>query len=286
MTQQLLSRIASIQLVTVSHIEGSAESETEQVNTWFELVICRSSDSTYPRKNLVTDLEFTWRSHEIVRLSANDVRREGNIFTQSDDLLKELEENDVISVRVCIQNASVAHHAIKGKIILSFVPNNTPIHSPATYATYPFSPVGPLLVEADGATAVAMVWFTTPPLDEDWIQKMSEIQLFTKSKDQGWVSNLNTDSHSWFELLISSSPEAELPIVRDGCTLRWDSHRNPIASQEYAIHHGKVFDHTDELLRMVLPGDSIIVRVAAQYPAWQNNAVDARLEVRFSSPRG
>ncbi|CAE6487031.1 unnamed protein product [Rhizoctonia solani] len=147
---------------------------------------------------------------------------------------------------------------------------------------YPSDPIRVVSRTDEGA---AEVWFTTQPLDEEYIANIAEIQLTTESKDQGWVDSASNSGHSRFDLAILATPDSKQPRVHNGLPLTWTSHCNPLAGKEYRRLRGKSFHHEDPICKNLAPGNCIGVCVVAFERAWVNDAVDAQLNVRFSRPR-
>ncbi|KAG8753872.1 hypothetical protein FRC12_011391, partial [Ceratobasidium sp. 428] len=181
--ESTLRRLKSVQLVTVGHFEDTTSPEGSN-NSWFELAICRPSKHPQPRANLATNTELAWRSHDNSSLLVGS-RCEGQVFTRSHALLKELETGDTIAVRLCVQHGPGVSRGTKGQVIFVTEDDDTPEIEPAASELYPFSSTGPLAVQATDHYVSVKLWFSTPPLDQECISSISEIQLFTRSRDQG-----------------------------------------------------------------------------------------------------
>ncbi|KAJ7469448.1 acyl transferase/acyl hydrolase/lysophospholipase [Mycena latifolia] len=116
------------------------------------------------------------------------------------------------------------------------------------------------------------IWFRTEPLDNTFIYRAAQLQLYTDSHDQGWVENEDLGAWSWFELVILPDASSTQPVVRDGKVLAWTSHTNRLGDENNSRHFGTVFDRRQELLDALEPGNVIGVRVCAQFPGWFNQA--------------
>jgi hypothetical protein len=92
------------------------------------------------------------------------------------------------------------------------------------------------------------IWFRTEPLDNTFIYRAAQLQLYTDSHDQGWVENEDLGAWSWFELVILPDASSTQPIVRDGKVLAWTSHTNRLGDDKNSRHFGIVFDRRQELL--------------------------------------
>jgi hypothetical protein len=103
------------------------------------------------------------------------------------------------------------------------------------------------------------------------------MQLITLSHDQGWCSNPNSGSWSWFEIVILNS-ENIIKQNPDGNDLIWTSHHNPISSNQLILQEGAKFGPDHEIWDHLEVGDMLVVRVCAQYGCWQNIAEEGRLE--------
>ncbi|KAF8528377.1 hypothetical protein BU17DRAFT_80686 [Hysterangium stoloniferum] len=124
---------------------------------------------------------------------------------------------------------------------------------------------------------VVIPWMSTPPLQRKDIARLASMQLRTFSRDQGWCNDEAAGSWSWFEIAISSA-ENIVKQKPDGNDLVWLSHRNPIASQELDWRIGDMFGPDHEVWEYLEEGDMLVVRVCAQFGAWQNIAQNGHLQ--------
>jgi hypothetical protein len=93
------------------------------------------------------------------------------------------------------------------------------------------------------------IWFKSKPIDRSFCYRVTQLQLCTDSKDQGWVSDGTQGSWSWFEIVILPDKQATKPRTsEDGKELVWRSHHNRLATQKTTAHFGMVFDRRSELL--------------------------------------
>ena len=139
-------------------------------------------------------------------------------------------------------------------------------------------------MRADSGESRSSIWFSTPPLDSRHISKAARIQLAAESHDQGWCSDPSQGSWSWFEVVILAPPgdDGQTAVIKkgsDGRDLVWTSHTNPLRSDGFAWRKGKRFESDHEIWRQLAEGDSIGVRVCAQYPGWKNTAKEGVLNV-------
>ena len=110
------------------------------------------------------------------------------------------------------------------------------------------------------------------------------MQLVTLSRDQGWCNDPSQGSWSWFEVVILAPAGDDKQTVAikkgsDGKDLVWTSHKNPVASDAFAWRKGERFESDHEIWRQLAEGDSIGVRVCAQYGKWGNTAKEGILKV-------
>ncbi|KAH7334123.1 hypothetical protein B0J17DRAFT_578012, partial [Rhizoctonia solani] len=126
-------------------------------------------------------------------------------------------------------------------------------------------------------------WFSTPALDKNTLSKLAAIQLFTESKDQGWITNPWSASYRWFDLVVLSSPNDTKPKIVDGLELAWRSHSNRVGVDEFEVLDGFVFDSTHDLFGLLEEGNAIGVQVSCRFAGWENKANDGCLKLRFSA---
>ncbi|KAE8136426.1 acyl transferase/acyl hydrolase/lysophospholipase [Aspergillus pseudotamarii] len=97
----------------------------------------------------------------------------------------------------------------------------------------------------------AKVWFKLPVLTDSFIDRLKNIQLFAKSKDQGFVSDREAGTWTWFELVLLGDGHTKSPLIRDNVEYIWKSHFNPMETEKYQW-----------------PGQFIGVRICARFPGW------------------
>ncbi|KAH8881049.1 FabD/lysophospholipase-like protein, partial [Thozetella sp. PMI_491] len=113
------------------------------------------------------------------------------------------------------------------------------------------------------------VWFRSPRLSRDLIDRLSGIQLFASSHDQGKADDVSAGLWTWIELVLLQDEHAEDPIQEDGIELAWRSHRNRPLSDDFSWNDGKVFSVDSDMLRFLKEGNTIGVRICARFPGWQ-----------------
>ncbi|RAQ63408.1 hypothetical protein COH20_008878 [Aspergillus flavus] len=85
----------------------------------------------------------------------------------------------------------------------------------------------------DNGYIQAKVWFKLPALTDSFIDRLKTIQLFAKSMDQGYVSDVDAGTWTWFELVLLGNAHTKNPLIRDNVEYIWKSYFNPMATSEY-----------------------------------------------------
>ncbi|KAF5379699.1 hypothetical protein D9615_005735 [Tricholomella constricta] len=146
---------------------------------------------------------------------------------------------------------------------------------------YIVSATTPCSVVSDSNQVTSEIWFRTPALDQDIVDKVVQIQLETKSRDQGWVSIPDAGSWSWFDIIVLESSESSEPKVKDNMALVWLSHENKLGSNEYEEQVGALSGKHD-IFNGLEVGNALAVRVCARFVGWENHAVEGRLVLKLS----
>ncbi|QRV88158.1 hypothetical protein RhiJN_16176 [Ceratobasidium sp. AG-Ba] len=128
-------------------------------------------------------------------------------------------------------------------------------------------------VSSDGPIA-SETWLRSPPLTLQIINEIHSIQLLTESCHQGWVSDPNSGSWSWFDITLCRGDEGPGQLIPktldDGSPASWESHSHAVEMHGYTINEGKRFGIEHPLWNYVEPGDVLTVEAKAQFPGWQN----------------
>jgi hypothetical protein len=127
-------------------------------------------------------------------------------------------------------------------------------------------------IVARDANPIRQDWFSTAPLSAHNLVNTQSIQLFTLSRDQGWVSNPHDGSWSWFDIILLPS-ERE----RDAEEHSWLSHNNGPPASTMRSRAGSIFGPSHEIWQIARIGDRIGVRACAQFGGWRNVATMALL---------
>ncbi|KAI0340298.1 hypothetical protein BDW22DRAFT_1360236 [Trametopsis cervina] len=136
-----------------------------------------------------------------------------------------------------------------------------------------------IVVRSDGPIATKL-WFCTLPFDDFALAHVAAAQLTTTSHDQGWASESNPGSYTWFSWgVFPSRSEAEARLKDESDAGPWrESHRNKAANPAAQDLEGPVVGVEDDLWDKFTIGSVIAVRVRAQYPAWANHAQHAEVK--------
>jgi len=144
-----------------------------------------------------------------------------------------------------------------------------------------------LTVTATNAEAVRRLWFETKPLTSPRvINGFATLRLVTHCAHQGWVSEPDKGTWSWFEVaILSKNSGAEGECVKkpdDGTPLRWFMHSVPVDTKEPKHRYlGSLLSANHELFAFLQVGDFIGIFVCAQFPAWQCKGLDGRLTLEL-----
>jgi len=128
---------------------------------------------------------------------------------------------------------------------------------------------GPCNVVAQGVNPVRKDWFSTAPLSAHDLANMQSIQLLTFSRDQGWVSDPNAGSWSWFDIVLLPSEREERVDTEEHL---WLSHTNDPPASSLRRRAGSILGPSHEIWQIARVGDRIGVRACAQYSGWRNVA--------------
>ncbi|KAL4247804.1 hypothetical protein ABKN59_007113 [Abortiporus biennis] len=279
-------RVAQLQLITNSCDQGFVDNQGAGSWSWFELSILADATSTEPRVKVGVPLVY--RSHCNVLGSKTLLKNYGVVFDRRVDLLNEFEIGNVIAVRVCAQYQGWVNFAKDAKILVktldtdAFAPNTWSL-SPPEEGSYSVSTQKQCHVSSVDHNLQSAAWFSTPPLDAKILRRIESIQLFTNARNQGWASNPEAGSWTWFDIVVFESEDSTTPKVKNGQSLEWISHYTDIGQSTAAYREGKKFDRTHEMLTLLEPGDVITVRVCAQFTGWEHYAHDGRLAVQVST---
>jgi hypothetical protein len=159
------------------------------------------------------------------------------------------------------------------------------------------APCVPVAASDDQVTS--RIWFKSQPVDRKFCFRVTQLQLATDSKDQGYVLDKKAGSWTWFELVILQDETSNEPKrSKDGKELVWRSHSNRLGNDTVTTRHfGAVFDRRSDLLAnlevsdgsfydrgiclmVVQVGDILAVRVCARFPGWVNYAENGYIVAR------
>uniref|UniRef100_A0A0W0FFI5 PNPLA domain-containing protein n=1 Tax=Moniliophthora roreri TaxID=221103 RepID=A0A0W0FFI5_MONRR len=299
-------RVTQLQLCTDSRDQGYADDRSAGSWTWFELVILPSEAATEPKKSK-EGKELSWRSHNNQLGNHNATRHFGVVFDRRSELLANFEVGDVLAVRVCARFSGWVNYADRGFIVARVL--NEDLFTPHSWTltsnvvpkfsedvedgSYSFMSTTPCNIKSEDNELKSKIWFTTPPLDQDAINRLESIQLFTRSRLQSNQTTrvLQGDSFSWFDLVILEKPTDTIPKVTNGVSLVWLSHSNDSSYIHPYGTQGQLFDEDDhqqprakqivQIKGSLEPGNVVGVRVCAQFAGWENYAEFGQLVVRI-----
>ena len=131
-------------------------------------------------------------------------------------------------------------------------------------------------IVARDANPIREDWFSTSPLSAHDLANTHSIQLLTLSCDQGWVSDPNAGSWSWFDfILIPSEGERQ-----DGEEHSWFSHSNSPPASTMRRRAGSIFGPSHDIWQIAQIGDRIGVRACARFGGWRNVATKGLLVIQ------
>ncbi|KAF8699525.1 Patatin-like phospholipase, partial [Rhizoctonia solani] len=265
--RDLLPRIETIQLKTTTTGEYRGNDETE-IFTCFDLSLHRSWGDKAVRPG-----PRSWDSGN---------KFDGRIFSQTDELIKQLEFGDIIVASLWARSAPANHsYTVTGELVITFLDKEID-RDVASYGKYRYWATRSCELRSRDHNIKSEIWFSTPPLDSATISKLDTIQIFTESRDQGFVSDPYTASYSWFDLVILPPSEDARAKMSQGLECAWRSHTNSIGSPHLEVLEGFVFGRKHDLWNSLKEGDAIAVRASSRFGAWANLANDGCLELRFS----
>ncbi|KAF8158515.1 acyl transferase/acyl hydrolase/lysophospholipase [Crassisporium funariophilum] len=285
-------RAVQLQLQTDSCDQGHSETVVAGNWSWFELVIFKDIHATEPQKK--DGKELAWRSHgnRTDPLDQKDTvsRHFGIVIDRRQDLLDALELGNVIGVRVCAKFPGWINDAredIFTPMSWTLSSKDTPDDIPESIqdGVYSLTPTSSCHVKSTNDEQVHAIWFSTPVLDADVVNKIEDVQLFTYAHHEGTPAGDAVGIWCWFDLIILDSLESVEPKVKDGRALVWRSHDVPRDAGEDSEQIGKILGGPDllGLLEVLQPGNVIAVRACARFPGWEMHAHSARLVVRISN---
>lgn len=106
-----------------------------------------------------------------------------------------------------------------------------------------------------------------------------------------FTSDPNCESSTWFEVgifrhvddgtataVVNNEDVRKHPVTSQ--PLRWISHLNRVAHNEFETYMGKPFGRDHVLWQHLEPGDRLAVWQCAQYPLWSNSVKELSFQVR------
>lgn len=179
-------------------------------------------------------------------------------------------------------------------------PQHQPTHFLHPHANANNSQNPNFVVRSTFGSAARKIWFVSPSLSRMDVRKITRVQLFTVSRDQGWVSNSRDGSWSWWEVGVVRDP-GEDGEVREGDSSSQSSppsaattpatptsptsnqftlppegqghlsHFNPLASRNLEHCVGKPFNLTHPLLEELRDESEELARLGASSSSSQSS---------------
>ncbi|KND90485.1 Calcium-independent phospholipase A2-gamma [Tolypocladium ophioglossoides CBS 100239] len=118
LNRDTIRKMCRLQLVADSHDQGYADVPSAGNWTWFELAILESESAFAPR--VKDGVELVWKSHDNNFLSRAYEWAEGKEFEEQHDLLRVLEDGNVIAVRLCARFRGWEIHVRGGYLTFDF----------------------------------------------------------------------------------------------------------------------------------------------------------------------
>ncbi|CAE6486199.1 unnamed protein product [Rhizoctonia solani] len=152
------------------------------------------------------------------------------------------------------------------------------------------APAGRKRVYASSQDVQSLMWFQTEPFTKQMLHRIKSVQLVTMSRHQGWVSDRDAGSWSWFEFCITgptdqSTTRAAVKCRPNGDEMSWYCLEHPVDHEtadiqdEFAEHKSSVFDSDHELWTQIEEGDVLQVVMKARFGGWSNTASDGILRI-------
>ncbi|EFY96031.1 Tyrosinase [Metarhizium robertsii ARSEF 23] len=114
---QTIRRIRGVKLFAESRDQGIVSNIGNGNWSWFELAILENESATNPRKTH-TGIELVSMSHENNLASKEYTWLHGGTFDKTRDILKWLEDGNVIAVRLCARSLKCATYARHGHLVI------------------------------------------------------------------------------------------------------------------------------------------------------------------------
>ncbi|CAE6474973.1 unnamed protein product [Rhizoctonia solani] len=150
------------------------------------------------------------------------------------------------------------------------------------------APVGRRRVYASSQVVQSLIWFQTEPFTKRMLRHVKSIQLVTMSHHQGWVSDRDGGSWSWFEFQVATD-QGDVPALvkrqSNGDEISWCCLEHPVDREtaevqgDFAKHEGSIFDSDHELWTQIEEGDVLQVVMKAQFGGWSNVASDGVVRI-------
>ncbi|KAG8950783.1 hypothetical protein FRC03_012748 [Tulasnella sp. 419] len=276
---------------------GPIRSEGDQERNPFTI-----GDIGKPKLHPTTGAELRWHSHNNFLFGHDFAEIEGNILETDHEIWKYLGPGDRLAVYMCARHRGRKNHCTGGRVhrfrsqkrpglplnVVRKIMRMAGIMAPqprvfkSEYTSEPEEHDGLWGVAAEGSSVAQELWIVTHPLSGQMIRNMAQIQLRTRSRDQGWAGSSDPNSYSWFSLgVLTRLPGGVLGPKPDPTKASymglWLSHNNNRGDPEIRDYAGKIFTADVEPVSGLSPGDRLVAWMHAQYGGWENFAEEGKI---------
>ena len=199
----------------------------------------------------------------------------------------------------CLSTATPARPALPAELILQIL--NHPTRWVRLYSiSHPPSvePNRPIVLVRNRPTGIPVLY--TRPFSEPEVRQLRKVVFTFSSRDQGWSSNPDGGSWSWFEASLAQLPSTDEDGQGDAVewtgSYEWlekwmERHEKRLTNQpRYKIQTNRhasteseesTIELTDEheLVQRVKEGDRVVLWACACFPGWENRVYEAKITV-------
>ena len=83
------------------------------------------------------------------------------------------------------------------------------------------------------------------------LANIEALQLFTRAHNQLPINAMESNSGTWFDIVVLDPSDKTKPKVKNGRSLEWKSHTTVVGQVEDKYQAGLKFDRTHELLGLL-----------------------------------
>ena len=208
----------------------------------------------------------------------------------------------------CLSTATPTRPALPTEVILQILEDPTRwIHLDSVSRPRLADRDRPICNVGDNPVGVPVLW--TRPFSASEVRLLRKVVLAFRSCDQGWSSQLDQVSYSWFDANLARVPAAEGDEVApeeeggqgNGVDVETSSHdwtrkwiaengENRESHPRYRIQANRFAESTPEdysieltdeheMVQRIQGGDRIVLWACACYPGWENRVYEAKISV-------